>query len=75
MKKIYSVRIHVKPKKKVHIYWFTDSQKAAAFLESVKGHPNVLDYEMLSMDADVFEEYKDGMDAPLVQIDETNRSW
>ncbi len=75
MKRIYSVQFHVKPKKKVHTYWFTDHQKAKNFLESVKMHPNVLDYEMFSMDADVYEGYEDGMEAPLVQMDESNRNW
>ena len=74
MKKIYSVQIHVKPKKKVHTFWFTDHQKAKAFLESAKVHPKVLDYMLISMEADGFEEYKDGIESPLVQMDESNRN-
>ncbi len=74
MSKIYSIQIHVKPKKRVHTYWFTDYRKAKVFLESVKVHPKVLDYGMFSMDADVFEEYKEDTEDPLIQMDESNRN-
>ena len=73
-KKIYSIQIHVKPKKRVHTYWFTDYRKAKVFLESVKVHPKVLDYGMFSMEADVFEEYKEDTEDPLIQMDESNRN-
>ena len=40
----------------------------------VKVHLNVLDYGMFLMDADVFEEYKEDTEDPLVQMDESNRN-
>ena len=43
-------------------------------MESVKVHPKVLDYGMFSMEADVFEEYKEDTEEPLIQMDESNRN-
>lgn len=55
--RIFSVSFHVKPGRKVHTFWFTDRDKAAAFLESVKKYPKTLDYSMYEMMADVADSY------------------
>ena len=73
MKKIYGVNFHVKPKKKVHTYWFTDYRKARDFLESVKENPKVIDYSMYSIAADVFTKYKDGLEEPDFEVEESNK--
>lgn len=56
-KKIYSVTFHVKPRRKLHTFWFTNRRKALAFYESVKKYPTVLDYRMVQIPIENAEEY------------------
>ena len=55
---IYAVAFHVKPGRKVHTFWFTEKDKALAFLESVKNYPNTLDYSTMQIpvnECDVYD--------------------
>ena len=54
---IYAVTFHVRPGKKVHTFWFTDKEKALAFLGSVKKYPKTLDYSAIQIPANEAAEY------------------
>ena len=42
---------------RVHNFWFTDEEKAAAFLESVKNYPNAHDISFMRLQVNVAAEY------------------
>lgn len=67
---IYTVTFHVRPGKKVHTFWFTDKQKALAFLESVKKYPKMLDYSTMQIPVNEATEY-DGViqEGPITSIE------
>lgn len=63
---VYTVTFHIKPKHRVHTFWFLDREKASRFYESVKKHPKVLDYRMYSTPITDAEEYDGMMEQGLI---------
>ena len=58
--------VHVNPRRRVHSFWFPDSEKTGRFYESVKGHPNVLDYRMYRTPVSTAGAYTTGMEEGLI---------
>ena len=69
---IFAVVFHVKPGRKVHTFWFTDKEKALAFLESVKKYPKTLDYSTMQIPVDEAEIYDGTVEEGRIMRIETN---
>ena len=72
-KMIYAVTFHVRPRNKVHTFWFTDKERALAFLQSVKSYPKTVDYSTMQIPADEAETYDGTVEEGRIMPIETNK--
>ena len=72
-KMIYAVAFHVRPRNRVHTFWFTDKEKALAFLDSVKSYPKTVDYSTMQIPVDEAETYDGTVEEGRIMPIETNK--
>ena len=66
---VYTVSFHVKPKRRVHSFWFLDLDKAVRFYKSVKKYPKVLDCRLYRTPVSDATEYDGKLEeGPIVPV-------